>query len=84
MLQDLVDSNLAIGLLSSDGLTTISRNGEILGCGEIISISGDGGLAGGGRTQAALRASKYGLAIKVSEDGPISFYRRGELLFGIS
>lgn len=84
-LRDLVDTNLAIGLLTSDGLTTISPSGEILGCGEIIAVGEPEAeeVAGGGRTQAALKASKYGLTVKVSEDGPITFFKDGRVILSI-
>jgi hypothetical protein len=70
----------AIGMLTSDGMTTLGKSGHILGCGEIVRIervSEDQQRAGGGRTQAAMTASRYGLVIKISEDGPISFFRDG-------
>ena len=79
-LMGLADSHTAIGLLSSDGLTTISRSGKVLSCGDILDLSSDphSGVSGGGRTQAARVASRFGLAIKVSEDGPISLFLDGE------
>lgn len=82
----------ASGMLTSDGLTTIARSGRVLGCGQIIRVENvegqrSGGQhsdgqsssgSGGGRTQAALSASRYGLVIKISEDGPISFFEDGQ------
>jgi hypothetical protein len=70
----------AVGMLTSDGLTTIARSGCVLNCGEIVHMGeADNTLrqAGGGRTQAAIAASHYGLVVKISEDGPISFYKDG-------
>jgi hypothetical protein len=70
----------AIGMLTSDGLTTIARSGRVLNCGEIMRVEGvvdERQQAGGGRTQAAVAASRYGLVLKISEDGPISFYKDG-------
>jgi hypothetical protein len=60
-------------------MTTISKAGKVLSSGEIIDISlaAKNKPAGGGRTHAAVAASFYGLAIKVSEDGPISVFRNG-------
>lgn len=77
----LVRSNEALGILTSDGLTTMSRSGIVLGAGEIIDLQTGGGeqISGGGRTQAAISASRFGLAIKVSEDGPITLFRDGIL-----
>jgi hypothetical protein len=68
-------ANAAIQVLSSDGLTIISVKGNLLACGRIIDLAGVAGGAGGGRTQAAMAASHFGLAIKVSADGPIAVYK---------
>lgn len=49
-----------------------------MGYGKIISLNDAGEnqqSGGGGHTQAALAASRYGLVAKVSQDGPISFTR---------
>jgi len=80
MISDAIDTNEAVGILTSDGLTTIDCGGRILGAGEIINLQVAGGaqISGGGRTQAAITASNYGLAIKISEDGPISLFRDGK------
>ncbi|WP_026477662.1 hypothetical protein [Alkaliphilus transvaalensis] len=77
---ELLESNQAIGLLASDGLTTISQLGTIISCGDIIDITAatKGKVTGGGRSQAACAASYYGLSIKVSEDGPISLFLNGD------
>jgi hypothetical protein len=79
---DLTSSNSILGVLTSDGLTTISKDGSILSCGDIIDISNATHTkpAGGGRTHAAVSASAYGVAIKVSEDGPITVFKHGEQL----
>jgi len=79
----LENADALIGMLTSDGLTTLSRSGRILDAGEIVDLSA--GLAevpearrpGGGRTAAGRIASMYGLAIKVSQDGPITVFRDG-------
>lgn len=73
-----------IGMLTSDGLTTLSRSGRILDAGEIVDLSAgairvpETRLPGGGRTAAGRIASLYGLAIKVSQDGPITVFRDGD------
>ena len=76
-LGDLVDRDVLI----TDGLTTVAKSGRVLECGQIIrvkeNLSAHWQRAGGGRTQAALAASRYGLVIKISEDGPISFFEDG-------
>lgn len=79
---DITSSNSILGVLSSDGLTTISKDGRILSCGDIIDISSATHMkpTGGGRTHAAVAASAYGVTIKVSEDGPITVFKHGEQL----
>jgi len=71
-------ANAAVQVLGSDGITIISETGKLLACGRIIDLSRVIGGTGGGRTQAATAASHFGLAIKVSADGPISAFRGGE------
>lgn len=69
-------------ILSSDGLTVISRKGELLDAGVIIDTSQVSDLVtGGGRTTAATAASRFGRVIKVSEDGPVELYRDGQRLY---
>ena len=69
-------------ILSSDGLTVISRKGELLDAGVIIDTSRVSDLVtGGGRTTAATAASHYGLVVKVSEDGPVELYRDGRRVY---
>lgn len=76
---ELISSNRILGLLSSDGITVFNTEGEILDCGSIIDLSETipKQVTGGGRTQAAAVASNHGIAIKVSEDGPISIFEKG-------
>jgi hypothetical protein len=75
---ELRQRHLLIGVLSSDGLTTVSKTGQVISTGEIIDLTKGADVVGGGRTQAARAASVYGLAIKVSEDGPITIFRDGQ------
>ena len=79
---DLNRTNSLIGILGSDGLTTISRDGVVLSCGDIIDISEAALLQsqGGGRSQAGIAASFFGLSIKISQNGPLSFWHHGRLL----
>jgi hypothetical protein len=74
---EMFKANTTIQVLSSDGITVISRSGRLLACGRIIDLVGVTGTAGGGRTQAATAASRFGLAVKISADGPISAFRNG-------
>lgn len=79
---DLKSTDALLGILTSDGLTTISKQGMIVSCGDIIDITkaAQTRTQGGGRSQAAIAASYYGLSIGISQDGPVSFYRDGQLL----
>jgi hypothetical protein len=38
----------------------------------------------GARTKAAEYASRYGIAIKISEDGPITIYRRFRKIYHVN
>ena len=81
-LVDLLDGGHFIGALSSDGLTTVAPNGRIIDTGQILSDVRLGrGRLGGARTAAARAASKNGVVVKVSADGPISIYRDGGELY---
>jgi hypothetical protein len=85
-IRTLENSDALVGTLTSDGLTTLSRSGRILDAGEIVDLSAgaaairESRVPGGGRTAAGRIASGYGLAIKVSQDGPITVFRDGEEL----
>lgn len=57
-------------ILGIDGATILDRKGRIIATGAIVKV--EGGSASGGRLAAAKSLSKYGLAIKVSEDGTIT------------
>ncbi len=81
-ISEIISNGSAIGILTADGSTTLDGEGELLSSGDIIDLSTGPNERpqGGGRTQAAQAASMFGLAIKVSEDGPISFFRDGKKL----
>ena len=60
-------------LVSLDGATVIDNEGNIIAAGAILKI--EAGSEGGGRLAAATTLSKYGVAIKISQDGIIkAFY----------
>lgn len=63
-----------VELLSMDGATVLSRDGEILAAGAIVKVPG--GSSGGGRLAATLALAKFGAALKVSQDGPIRLFGR--------
>jgi DNA integrity scanning protein DisA with diadenylate cyclase activity len=68
-------------LLSMDGATILRHTGEVVTAGAIVRVPG--GSSGGGRRAAAMQLSKLGLAIKISEDGPISGFRNRDTIFSL-
>lgn len=61
-----------------DGGIVMDRDGRLLAFGAILRNSGEIATAqDGGRTTAAVHASRFGLVLKISEDGLVSFYRGG-------
>lgn len=67
-----LSDKLRAELLSLDGATVITDEGNILATGAILLISS--GSEGGGRLAAARELSKYGFSAKISEDGGISVF----------
>jgi hypothetical protein len=74
---DAHQSGVLVPGFTSDGLTVIARDGTVVDSGVLVNISGIGSLGGGGMTAAAESVSYYGLAIKISQDGPIELWRDG-------
>jgi hypothetical protein len=78
------ERQLVTDIASLDGSIVIDRNGNLVSYGQVLKIAGvSAGGAQGARTRAAIAGSKYGLALKVSADGDISFYSGGEKRFEI-
>jgi len=73
-----IDRRIATDLASLDGAVIVDRSGRTLAYGAMTKTAG--GARQGARTRAAIAASRQGLAIKVSSDGDISFFARGELM----
>ena len=66
-------------LASLDGCTVIDAAGAVRNAGLIIDIPADYATAGeGARTAAASSVSSHGMAVKISQDGPISVYEAGK------
>ncbi len=63
-------------IMGIDGATIIDHEGKVITSGSIISIPS--GSTGGGRLAATKALSKYGIAIKISEDGMIQGFRHPE------
>jgi hypothetical protein len=67
-------------LASLDGAIVVDKKGQLLAYGAVLQPRRKGNLKGseGSRTKAAVGASNYGTAIKVSSDGGISIYHKGK------
>lgn len=74
------DFPLIVRLASLDGCVIVDSTGAIRNAGVILNLPGAHTGAGeGARTAAASYASTHGVAIKISQDGPISVYEKGVL-----
>ena len=74
-----LDPSVLAALASLDGATVVDREGHLLAAGAILRHPANDDLQQGGegaRTTAALAASQFGLVLKVSEDGAITFFDR--------
>jgi DNA integrity scanning protein DisA with diadenylate cyclase activity len=60
-------------LLSIDGAVILDSSFNLLTFGELVKLEGSG-TDFGARTNAAISASKYTIAIKISEDGEVTMY----------
>ena len=57
-----------------DGGVVLDNQGRMLAYGAVLKASGHFHPSEGSRTKAAISASRYGIAVKVSSDGDITFY----------
>jgi DisA bacterial checkpoint controller nucleotide-binding len=74
------DFPLIVRMASLDGCMIVDTTGAIRNAGVILNLPGlHTGAGEGARTAAASFASTHGLAIKISQDGPISVYEHGVL-----
>ena len=71
-------SSVVDRLLASDGTTIIDKEGNILFYGAFANLSKQEieGVKGSGESAAAILAQN-GIAIKISQDGPILFFIEG-------
>lgn len=72
-----IEKPLRKEILSLDGATVVTLDGEFYCAGSIVAVSG--GSSGGGRTAATKSLAKYGVGIKISEDGYIEAYGKNLL-----
>jgi hypothetical protein len=70
-----LDRRVRAELLSLDGATILSHEGNIVAAGAIVRV--EAGSPGGGRLAATKTLSKLGVAVKVSQDGKITGYTSG-------
>lgn len=73
-------------IVSMDGATIVDFDGTIIATGAILKI--EAGSEGGGRLAAAMTLAKYGISIKISQDGTMQgFYSdrkiRSKVLFTV-
>jgi hypothetical protein len=67
-----------------DGGIVLDRAGNLLAFGAILrneACGHDPAVAEGGRTTAAISASRFGNVLKVSEDGLVTYYRDGRAIW---
>jgi DNA integrity scanning protein DisA with diadenylate cyclase activity len=71
---------VAAELAGLDGAIVLSNSGELLAYGAVLRPRRSGRIRGheGSRTKAAVGASLYGLAVKVSVDGDITVFSKGK------
>jgi hypothetical protein len=78
--------SLIESLAHIDGAIVLDARSNILAFGAIVQPLSEtpGALpAEGGRTTAAVLASRFGKALKISEDGIIGFYEKGRCVWEI-
>ncbi len=73
-----IDRHLRQDLAAIDGATILDYQGNIFAAGAIVQLKGAGSEDGGARKAAAKTLAQYGLAIKISSDGAISGFKKGE------
>ena len=76
---------VVVELASLDGAVVVDNSGQLRAYGAVLRPRQKGRLKGteGSRTQAAIGASNYGLAVKISSDGDITVYHDGQEFLGV-
>jgi DNA integrity scanning protein DisA with diadenylate cyclase activity len=71
---------ILVELASLDGAIIMNNSGRIRAYDAVLQPKKKGRLRGteGSRTKAAIGASNYGLAVKISSDGDITVYHEGK------
>lgn len=72
-------------LAALDGAVVLANSGRVLAYGAVLDPRRKGRVraAEGSRTKAAIGASNYGLAVKISSDGDITVYAKGRKLIAV-
>jgi len=73
---DALPRNVRKELLGLDGAVVLEPDGRVYAAGAILKLADVNLGTQGGRSAAAKTLSKYGLGIKISEDGMISGYKK--------
>jgi hypothetical protein len=75
-----------VELAALDGAIVLANDGGILAYGAVLTPKKAGQLRGteGSRTKAAIGASNYGLAVKISSDGDIDVFHDGKSFMRVS
>jgi DNA integrity scanning protein DisA with diadenylate cyclase activity len=77
-----IDLSVLQSVARVDGGMVMDRRGRLLAFGAILRTSSEHLMPQeGGRTTAAVHASRLGCALKISEDGLIEFFRGGEQIW---
>ena len=77
-----LNSYLRRELVEMDGALILGPDAKVYAVASIVNTNGASVLSGA-RTTAAVRLSQYGLAIKVSQDGYMTFFKNGEEILSI-
>lgn len=80
-----IPRSVIVELASIDGAVVVDSMGELLAFGAVLQPKRRGKHSGteGSRTKAAIGASNYGLAVKISADGAITVYDKAKKFFEI-
>lgn len=77
--------SVVVELASLDGAIVLDNSGRIMAYGAVLQPKKAGRRRGteGSRTKAAIGASKYGIAVKISSDGEIKVYHDGTAFIAV-
>jgi hypothetical protein len=80
-----IDRPVLVELAALDGAVVIDNSGRLLSYAAVLEPRKRGRVdaAEGSRTKAAIGASNYGLAVKISSDGDITLYTKGTKFFSV-